>query len=562
MRLSTTSKINIDEIFLSEQIVHFKKNQKVNGKLVYSNASHPLNTLPVKFNHQAKLLISYILQRQNFTKGNRYVNIPTSVLVEILQTNKRDYQIIIGILNQIGVIKVNSKYFLNSFSKSYCIGDTYVGDIVEYEIEGIPIDHGRITIDNGYIILQKVVERVSLIENPVNGYNNKEKGCRKGKPCSEQRLSTSISPHCSTTAYNYQYNNLLKNIRFEGDIPLLPPIKLNVSPNCNRVFTTITSLKKEERQRLIDKEGNRLITIDFSTSHLQHLIKLIDNRIDHSMSQQELKRFKISVLDGDFYNNLVVAYQQTYKKLITRKKSQLYTCCWLSSSYSNWKGVKLLKSLYPDISNYVDTINGPTKNKLLNDLMKSESHLINDIIINELAMRFPDSMSFTIFDGILIENQYLNTLCEIINSTSFFGFKPKYRIELNNMEPVLAPCAMSPGQEACTLIPVLNTLKSKTKNKVKMKMNIKNNPEKYTNRYATYAGAVVGSVDISSDNDPSVQTILNKVNQNPLPEVKSLKPDIVRSMKTSTGIVIDVYLYEVEKLRPSSTDDKPLTLVP
>lgn len=45
-------------------------------------------------------------------------------------------------------------------------------------------------------------------------------------------------------------------------------------------------------------------------------------------------------------------------------------------------------------------------------------------------------------------------------------------------------------------------------------------------------------------------------------EVKSLKPDLVRSMRTSTGIVIDVYLYEVEKLRPSSTDDKPLTLVP
>lgn len=520
MKLHSTSKIDFEEIFKSVQIVHFKTNQKVKGKSTYTDVSRPLNALPVRVNHQARLLVGYILQRQNFTKGNRYVNIPRDILIEVLQSNSKDYVNTISILNQIGLIKVNSKYFLNSFSKSYCIGDTYAGDIIDYEIGDISIDHGRMVIDNGYIILPKVVERVGLIENPLNGYNNKEKGGSKGKPCSEQRLSTSISPHCATTSYKYQYNNLLKNIRFEGGIPLLPP-RLNISPNCNRVFTTITSLKKEERQRLIDHNGNKLITIDFSTSHLQHLIKLIETRIDHNISHQELKRFKLSVLQGDFYNNLVVAYQQTYKKLITRKKSQLYTCCWLSSSYSNWKGVKLLKSLYPDISSYVDMINGPTKNKLLNDLMKSESHLINDIIINELAMRFPDSISFTIFDGILIEDQYLNTLCEIINSTSFFGFKPKYRIELNNMEPVLAPCAMSPGLKS-------PTIKSR-KPKVKMKMNIKNNPEKYTNRYATYAGAVVGSVDISSDNDPTVETVLRKVNQNPLPESKRVKENYCRA---------------------------------
>jgi hypothetical protein len=46
------------------------------------------------------------------------------------------------------------------------------------------------------------------------------------------------------------------------------------------------------------------VTIDFKTSHLQHLIRLIETSNNHTVDQQDLTRLKITVLEQDFYNSL------------------------------------------------------------------------------------------------------------------------------------------------------------------------------------------------------------------------------------------------------------------
>jgi hypothetical protein len=62
--------------------------------------------------------------------------------------------------------------------------------------------------------------------------------------------------------------------------------------------------------------------------------------------------------------------------------------------------------------------------------MQSESYLVNNLIIDQLATHLPDSICHTIFDEFLVEQNYLTELTRTIQeqSLNYLGFEAKVKV--------------------------------------------------------------------------------------------------------------------------------------
>lgn len=155
--------------------------------------------------------------------------------------------------------------------------------------------------------------------------------------------------------------------------------------------------------------------------------------------------FKKEVLDNDFYNLMSSTYLYEHRFFTTRKNMKDNVMFWLTGSYQNRKVIQWLNDRYPSITNYIQFINQkesvgtkmifgkrlPKKNGLAIKLMKSESYLVNNLIINNLSTNHPNSICYGIFDGLVIEPKYVDELKQIVkdNGNSYLGFTPKIKIE-------------------------------------------------------------------------------------------------------------------------------------
>lgn len=363
------------------------------------------------------LIIDQILSVQKRLKNKWLVNLHSTRLNQLVGGDRKRITAI-HLLHELGLIEINHKYCFNhklkKFSKSYKIADKYDGDIVEIETGCItPISHSPQT---------KGVLNTTLVH-------------LKDKTQGNPQL---IHPEF----IQYQQNNTEW---------------LSINDTTNRVFTSINSLPKEDRKHLKDSFGNYLIEVDFSSSHLQHLIKVIRDDIRsgayqpfHSVEyfSEEVVAFKTAVLGSDFYFDLAKAYRTETNINCDRAKAKRYVMYWLSTSYVNRKFSKWIRNRYSQITNYIDLINSSQssgskllfgkkiskRNGLAIRLMQSESYLINNLIISEFATTYPDSICYTVFDGFLLEENYLNVLLQIIdeNGKDYLGFDPKYKININD----------------------------------------------------------------------------------------------------------------------------------
>jgi hypothetical protein len=357
-------------------------------------------------------MVSLILQKQNFDKRNNLVNIHSDVLIAVVGKNYAD---IISILELVGLIKFNPTHSNKlHFSNSFCIEDDYFSEVVRHHAS-VENKSKSITVDNeGYIIIpikinnkHQVVRQQSSVENMTDMDN------------------PSGTPICHTTLYNYISNSIQKATFQQSGIVLQP--RLSFSKKCGRITTNITQMMCEQRATLIDKEGKSFYEIDFRTSHLQHLIKLIESK-PNSINPEEFTRFKIAVLNCDFYNSLGNGYN--------RETNKRYACRWLASARKNWDGVKSISSLYPSISAFIDTTNNGGTKTMHNKLMASESNLINYTALQDIAVNQPDVLAHSIHDAILVESSYLNHMLELVDKKGYeyFGFKPLYAVNIYNVE--------------------------------------------------------------------------------------------------------------------------------
>lgn len=431
MKLNASTKINFDLIFNTDQTITTKLLVKTSGKQHFKEKTVSLSSLK-NYIPACQYIIHRILESQQQTNTDWYVNLPTKGIDKIIGATKRF--VAINLLHDLGIIRINhhynsSGYQTRKFSKSYLINPLYTGG----EIHHIEVH------------FKGEIHQTDVHNNALSNLETHNKGeIHQGNVHDDilTNHNTSNTPVVSTPIHIlYQ----LKNLCRIGDC------KLSVGTKTNRVFTSINRMKKVDRKNLIDDNGKTFAELDFKTSHLQQLIRVLREDIksgeyvppfEKKAFYSEIITFKDIVLNSDFYNEFCLAYMNKFHKQIVRDQAKRMVMYWLANSYNNWNGVKLLKELYPMINNYVETVNGLTKNKLSIKLQRSEAYLLNELVFERLAVNHPACIAYGMFDGLLIDQESISIVKSIVleEGAKYLGFNPVFSIKNQLKEiPVVVP---------------------------------------------------------------------------------------------------------------------------
>lgn len=316
MFLLTTSKIDLDSIFNSDQKITIKLRKKSKGKQRIVVETLEINSLTTYLS-ACKIIITEILDIQrrlhDFT---RLVNISKERFIQLIG-NGNTYATALSILSDgLGIVEINHRYRYNegggitSYPKSYIIAQQYIGEIIT--TAGYPHIHSK---EN----------------NQITGVSVQRKGNNKETPIVDTPTTT-----CSTTG---------------------------------RVYSDVTRMSKIDRKKLVDGNGENLIEIDFSSSHLQHLTKCISEDLANNdyvplfgengkdYCYDEIERFKKDVLQGDFYATLAEKWSIVIGTVYSRDQMKNNVMHFITGAYQNRKVSKWLREKYPQITHYIDYVN-------------------------------------------------------------------------------------------------------------------------------------------------------------------------------------------------------------
>jgi len=485
VKLLTTKKIDFDTIFKSDEIINAKLRIKKNGKHRYSIKEVPLSSL-VLYEKPCKIFIDQILRKQLSKRNNWYIPIHSKVLDILLGSSKNRTIVEYLLFHVLHIIDINQKAnfsgtFKKKFTRSFIINDEYHDELKEIEVDGdLPeysynkeIGFYKVTgvrkVDDTSLGVHTVDSvQLSGVHTDSSTTILSDLGVHTDK--STSLLSTNTKPLYASDVctpldmcIQFEINNLSK-IEFdtnkaieylEANKHLLKIRSYNTTKYrihavsesklvkrtlvANKLQSPINQLTKEFRQ-FITVDGKQLVDIDFCNSHLNQLIKLIRDDIksggyvpEFSIQyfSQEMIEFKELVLAGDFYNKLQDKYNKEYPhKPIDRKKAKDAVMYWLNNSYHTLHSVQLLKRIYPQITHYLSTVNGSTRNTISIKSQANEAHLVKEVSL-EFINQIPDGVCFTMLDGFLVEEQYKEQLIKIIQikSKEFLGFVNKIKIK-------------------------------------------------------------------------------------------------------------------------------------
>lgn len=370
MKLLTTSKIDLVELFKSDREVTFKSFTKGYTKI----KTLTISSVDKSYIHDCQLIIDAVLSRQHRLRNfNQYINLNSRTLDQLIKSEKRKKSAMFLLEHGLGIIEVNHKYkfkggIVDRFSKSYIIAKPYRGDCIYIDV--------NTSLEGGL--------HVHSIKKPNKG------GIASILTVNNKKNTT--TPHNDPPFIAYQ--------RKQVDW-------LTVCKTTNRVWTKINQMPKEERQEFA--KTNNLFDIDFRSSHLQHLIKVLRDDLQSGIYtpvfgkdgthylNTEVLELKNAILNGDVYQYFADQYQNETGKLYTREQVKNNIMYWITSSFLNRKFVQWIRYKYPQLTHYIDYNNAncssgtktmfgkrlPKRNGMAIKLMKSESHLINELIIGE-----------------------------------------------------------------------------------------------------------------------------------------------------------------------------------
>ena len=501
MKLLTTSNIDLYSIFYEDQPLQLKLLKKKGGKQKYESKITSTVEL-VRFIPACQFIIDKILQSQRLYKTDWYINISSKHLDKCLGANKR--YIAMQILEGLGIIIINHKYNHykgKSFTKSYKIEDKYRGEISVIDVKDDNFSEKQLMLNNqnnyanpqipntGEISIfksDKYFIKVHEGEIDISDIKNLAYTADKGEICSkniQNKLIDNSDENTPNLSHPYQLKNL-NSIIFntqsalgyldkypsagKGHIKLqidkLSPAEnlfYSVGKKSHRVFTIVNNLKREFRSFLTDNEGQRLWELDFTSSILLHFVKLLqaklsEGRITSSLLfESEFNLFKLKVINQDFYSTTAGELNSLPKRKLyyLRDKAKKLTMYWLTGSYKNWNSIKHFHNTYPLITEFINSTNAGTKNNLIATLFRSESHLTNEKILKRLGEEEPNSRSYNLFDGFMIEQRFveLATKIAIEESRAYFGFNCVNKIvvkEPNNLNTTYAPASIIEAKTA------------------------------------------------------------------------------------------------------------------
>lgn len=507
MKLLKHSKIDLEQLFNSDQAVTLRLRKKKKGKQVYKELSTRLDSLH-KYIPYCYYLLNKIVEYQQLLKTSWYVGLSSKHINKEINSDNR--YTAIQILIALSVIDENKHYnytgeYGKLFPKSYKISSEHISDIVEFEMEvklcknkgDVPI----INVESG-VIGQSCIHNMDSLK------------CDTFDPHSEAHGKGVFNDQCDTLEDNqlsriqtnnydegiatiplyhtdYQLKNL-KNINYDSvaAFELLEYQKANYlidlksrknlvtdynrikfqiqkikdknvyfsTGKTGRVTSTVNQIDAEYRSFIKDNDGNDLMEIDFKSSHLNHLLRVIEEDITKGAVKEsinkkllisEIKDLKCLIENGDVYNDFCFRHVKRFGTQILRDKAkELVLENWINCAYENRKLSKWVASIYPTITEYIHTINpeetanGKVKRNrkpLSNRLLTSEARLINELIVGRLAKEFPESVAYTVFDSILIDEDHVDHLYRIMieESEKYFGFLCKLEMKENDVESKL-----------------------------------------------------------------------------------------------------------------------------
>lgn len=190
-------------------------------------------------------------------------------------------------------------------------------------------------------------------------------------------------------------------------------IYITRSAKCNRYYTPVTCMPREIRPFIVDKDGNVLNELDYSSFNAFAVYKIVNTWANNFQSngeklffEHELSLYRSLLSGGDFYTDFKQAFlpnetlsRDDVKEVVLRR--------WFNGKQnSRNRHKKLLDLKLPNITNILNEIKAKDYKSFSHLTMKMESELVNDIVYRQFVELHPDVIMYTIFDCILVEQKY------------------------------------------------------------------------------------------------------------------------------------------------------------
>lgn len=321
--------------------------------------------------------------------------------------------------------RINPKYNLSDLSttyfenlkKGYCIGNTIIEE-KGYCIGELKKEKEEIGRDSLYSIL---FSKAAVIEQ-------KKIKQRENKTSDLLRLPEYAYQQQRIFELNLDYNQIALDGKTEELSGLIEKVNtgvdlgINCNNRVNRVFTPLTNLKKEYRKYLICRKGYSLLEIDFQSSHLFHLIKLIIDSKPSNALLDEVNRMKQISLTNGIYEHVMMQAMACGFDLTRPEAKSLFIESFLYGKYPKRKRSQWVHSLFPEVSKFIKEFG---RSSLSIQLQRSEATLLNNRIFKRIALQIPDSIVYGVFDSVLVNEDPYDAVFDIMfeESQSFFGWE-------------------------------------------------------------------------------------------------------------------------------------------
>lgn len=185
------------------------------------------------------------------------------------------------------------------------------------------------------------------------------------------------------------------------------------SAKCNRYYTPITCMPREIRPFIVDKDGNSLKELDYSSFNAFAVYKIVNTWENHFQSngeklffEHELSLYRSLLSGGDFYTDFKQAFLSN-EPLSRDDVKEVVLRHWFNGKLNSRNRYKKLLDLkLPNITKILNEIKAKDYKSFSHLTMKMESELVNDIVYRQFIELHPDVIMYTIFDCILVEQKY------------------------------------------------------------------------------------------------------------------------------------------------------------
>lgn len=239
--------------------------------------------------------------------------------------------------------------------------------------------------------------------------------------------------------YNYGEINIKQYATYHQYLERIEKrdIIFTISEKTDRITTMINTCPKLLRKYFLENA----IEFDIQTFNVQVLCKLVDDNITiTNISERILNELKqlTDELNQDFYSAIVKYFQEFGVEIDRDTAKSIVLWKWMNCRHdSKTLEYKIMKARYPEISKVIEALKGDSYDdfkKYTYKFMKAESYIINKLIYPLFIASFPTAKIYTIYDCIMVDNQYHDEVLKIMKEQSQLYFGRVINVKINKSE--------------------------------------------------------------------------------------------------------------------------------